>query len=750
MAGPSGIGSYSTNANINATVDGGAVTWAENQPPSSVNNSVRQNLADIRLAFNDLAWFSYGSGDQATGTSYLGVPYTYASATSVTVAGANVAPVHEPGRRMRFVGATTGTIYGSIASSSYASATNTTTINLTFDSGSLANEALTGSLSQIPVTGKPISMASLGGTGSLSVSPQLVVTSSLANAVAVGPTGLTNPTFQIDASGGGATSAGLKISSFVSPGISAEIQAVATDGVCTLNLDAGVSGGILQFGRNSSAACSAYFRVPIINTSTSALALTIGAGGTTNPRFTVDSSGSFTSGISISANVSSAQAQITAIGPSGGTNLMLEAGGGAGAAVYVGYNTAAGCVLGHNVRMYAYGAGAASFDPSGNVLTGTLPVNYGGTGATTIAGIQSALGLGTAAYQNTGTTGHNLPFLDGINNWTGAQTITTAQALWAGISNAPANYAGAQYTNDAGSKLTILQGGSAMGGAFLGVSQNNAGQIYQQTGALMIGTLGGYNLTLGANNIAMMTFNSGGTIITSPATISLSQGAGGTNLGFAATNNAASGYAYTNVTNDIGRNATMGIFGSGYGGTVLGQPLANNATFYTAGSGGGIIIGTVGGNSMYLGTNNVTQMQFTGGGGITIPPAVAGGDKGAGSLNVQSFYINGGQLLAAAVQIGHPTVNTNLSVAHGLAAFPNTVSFFVVCNTAEGGFLVNDRVPIYSGITAAAANGLSCWYNGTNVGAHISGQVFLISAGTSTSFLITPANWTLWAWVSTF
>jgi hypothetical protein len=38
MAGASGIGSYSTNANVNATVDGGTVTWAENQPPSSVNN----------------------------------------------------------------------------------------------------------------------------------------------------------------------------------------------------------------------------------------------------------------------------------------------------------------------------------------------------------------------------------------------------------------------------------------------------------------------------------------------------------------------------------------------------------------------------------------------------------------------------------------------------------------------------------------------------------------------------------------
>lgn len=161
MAGPSGIASFSPTPATNATADGGSSNWAENQLPSTVNNTARQNLADIRTAFNDLVWFSYGSGDQASGATFLGTPYTYASSTSVSIAGVDVTAVHHAGRRMKFVGSSTGTIYGTIASSSFS--TNTT-INLTWDSGSLSNETLTGYLSQIPVTGNPVGAGSITGS----------------------------------------------------------------------------------------------------------------------------------------------------------------------------------------------------------------------------------------------------------------------------------------------------------------------------------------------------------------------------------------------------------------------------------------------------------------------------------------------------------------------------------------------------------------------------------------------------------
>src|SRR5215469_956439 len=107
MAGASGIPSWSTNPATNQLADGGASNWQENQLASTVNNSMRQDMADIRAAFNDLMWFSYGSGDQATDASYLGVPYTFMTANSVKIVGVNATAAHHIGRRMRFSGATT-------------------------------------------------------------------------------------------------------------------------------------------------------------------------------------------------------------------------------------------------------------------------------------------------------------------------------------------------------------------------------------------------------------------------------------------------------------------------------------------------------------------------------------------------------------------------------------------------------------------------------------------------------------------
>ncbi len=150
----SGVDSYSTTPATNATCTGGSVNWIEGQPPSSVNNSERQCLADLRSAFNDLAWFQYGSGDQNTAT-HLALPGVYASATSWTYAGVDVTTAFHTGRRVRAVGVSTGTIYGRISSSSFS--TNTT-VNAVWDSGSLSNETLTISLSQTPVTGSPVAL----------------------------------------------------------------------------------------------------------------------------------------------------------------------------------------------------------------------------------------------------------------------------------------------------------------------------------------------------------------------------------------------------------------------------------------------------------------------------------------------------------------------------------------------------------------------------------------------------------------
>ena len=125
-----GIKDYSTTAASNTSV--GGVSIAEGMLPSNINNAFRAITADIREWFNDSQWVEYGDGDGA---------YTaaYASGTSFTIAGVNVTSVYHAGRRIKLTASTPGTIYGTISSSTFS--TNTT-VNVTWDSGSLSNEAI--------------------------------------------------------------------------------------------------------------------------------------------------------------------------------------------------------------------------------------------------------------------------------------------------------------------------------------------------------------------------------------------------------------------------------------------------------------------------------------------------------------------------------------------------------------------------------------------------------------------------------
>ncbi len=62
---------------------------------------------------------------------------------------------------------------------------------------------------------------------------------------------------------------------------------------------------------------------------------------------------------------------------------------------------------------------------TGGSITGItdLAIADGGTGASNAADARTNLGLGTAATQNTGSSGHTLPFLDGVNTWSNGQTF---------------------------------------------------------------------------------------------------------------------------------------------------------------------------------------------------------------------------------------------------------------------------------------------------------------------------------------
>ncbi len=139
-----GIKDYSTTAANNTSV--GGISIAEGMLPSNINDAFRGLLKDIREWYNDSQWVIYGDGDAS-------FTITYASATSFTVAGVDVTSIYHANRRVKAVGSSTGTIYGTIASSTFS--TNTT-VTITWDSGNLQNESITVYLAALSATNRSI------------------------------------------------------------------------------------------------------------------------------------------------------------------------------------------------------------------------------------------------------------------------------------------------------------------------------------------------------------------------------------------------------------------------------------------------------------------------------------------------------------------------------------------------------------------------------------------------------------------
>lgn len=121
-----GIEAWSTTAASNNSSPPNG--WPEGQAPSTVNDCARQMMASVRNWYENAQWINFG------------YTHTYASGTSFTIAGTDVTTIYAASRRVKAVGSSTGTIYGAVSSSSFS--TNTT-VNITWDSGSLSNETLT-------------------------------------------------------------------------------------------------------------------------------------------------------------------------------------------------------------------------------------------------------------------------------------------------------------------------------------------------------------------------------------------------------------------------------------------------------------------------------------------------------------------------------------------------------------------------------------------------------------------------------
>jgi hypothetical protein len=100
---------------------------------------------------------------------------------------------------------------------------------------------------------------------------------------------------------------------------------------------------------------------------------------------------------------------------------------------------------GHTMTITATGGGGGGVSGPGSSLNGELPVFQGTSGAAitntgcvptangfsliaaaNYAAMRTLLGLGSAALQNTGTSGANVPLLNGANTWSTTQTLTVA------------------------------------------------------------------------------------------------------------------------------------------------------------------------------------------------------------------------------------------------------------------------------------------------------------------------------------
>jgi hypothetical protein len=156
-----GIKDYSTTATSNTEV--GGVSIQEGMLPSSLNNAIRAILVDVREWYNDSQWIVYGDGDSA-------FTIAYASATTFTIAGVNVTGFYHVGRRVKAVGSSTGTIYGTISATAFS--TNTT-VTVVWDSGSLQNETLTVSIGALSATNNTIPGTSIATTNLIDASVTL-------------------------------------------------------------------------------------------------------------------------------------------------------------------------------------------------------------------------------------------------------------------------------------------------------------------------------------------------------------------------------------------------------------------------------------------------------------------------------------------------------------------------------------------------------------------------------------------------
>ena len=254
------------------------------------------------------------------------------------------------------------------------------------------------------------------------------LTSASANALAVGPAGSTNPSFNVDASAGSAaTGWGVTAAAAASGAALAVISSGANEngtinakgsGTLTLN---GVATGAISLARATTVTGTLGVTGATTVTSADASALTVGLAGATNPALQVDAStGSSATGLKLTSAAAGGGFAVTVISSGANENLTVNAKG--SGTVTIGGVSTGGVLIGANAKTVLSGALTA-----GGLLTCALqvatsgPLIYSGSGAPTI----SAAVKGSLYLRSDGSATNNRAYIatDSAGTWT---ALTTA------------------------------------------------------------------------------------------------------------------------------------------------------------------------------------------------------------------------------------------------------------------------------------------------------------------------------------
>lgn len=297
------------------------------------------------------------------------------------------------------------------------------------------------------------------------------------------------------------------------------------------------------------------------------------------------------------------------------------------------------------------------------------------------AGSRTALGLGTAATQNTGTSGANVPLLNGTNTWGAVQTLPS-----------PAFTGTVTGANTVPLGVLAQSGANTMLGNWTGSTANvsaNAMPSCPDTGGNHLNYVSGTGITCGTGLGNGITALTGDVTATGPGS-------------------AAATLATVN--------ANVGSFGSS---TAIPAFTVNAKGLITAASTNPVIApaGTLTGATL---ASNVLASSLTSVGTLT------GGATGAGfTVALGTSTVSGNLPIANAPSIG---ANTALgSIAGGTAAALTKTQLTTLINTFTT--TLSGAVPAPGSVTGAVLSD-----NGTWIAVGGTGTVTSVSAGTGMSF----------------